>query len=501
MIQGSIELALPLVLYMVALIAVGLISGIIGKKKKTAGATVDEEYYLGGRSVNGVVIAFTTVATVLSAGTVIGVAGVAYNTGFNWVYVALGLQVALGFVNIGCLGKRWGIVGRRIQAVTILDFLKARYRNNAIVIIGAISIIAFMGTYMMAQLQGGATVLESVTGLDYKIGLIIFATVMLIYLIIGGFKAVVNTDTFQGIFMIVGAIALWMFGLNQVGGFEGLTKSLVAIDPDLVTIPGIQGRGNTMMAITYFVHIAFCMVVVPPAATRAMSYPTSKDMHKAVSVGAIIGFIISVSYGFFALVTRVLLPELPRGDLAVPQLYQFLFNPWVAGILLAAPFAAMITTVDSLLLSLASTIAKDVYKNYIKKNATDKQMAVVNYASLVIILALFVVIALDPPDAVQWIVQFGLGGIGSAFAVPLIGGLFWKRATWQGALAGMISGIAFFMLTTVLTTWNLMKQTPAMLVGLIVFVAVSYATKPSDKDILELFWGRYPLKSLGNGDK
>lgn len=351
-----------------------------------------------------------------------------------------------------------------------------------------------MGTFMMSQLQGGARVLQSVTGLDYKYGLIIFCTVILIYTIIGGFRSVVLTDSVQGAFMVFGALALWCFGLKEVGGFSGLFASIKEVDGLLLTIPGPSNHGNTIMAISYAMHICTCMVVIPSLAQRAFTYPTSKDMHKAVNVGAIVCYVIGISYGFFALVARVLIPAIDNSDMAIPQLYQYLFSPVVAGILIASPFAAMLSTVDSTLLALASTISKDLYKNYIKPKATEKQMMAINYGSIAVLLIGFTAIAWNPPSAVQWVVQFGLGGIGSTFAPILIGGLFWKRANKTGAICGMLAGMAFFIVTTVSTDWALMKQAPAILVGFVVFYIVSKLTAPPDPETIELFWGAYPVE-------
>ena len=494
--KTGMAVTIPLIVYMILLVGYGVVSGSRSKKRAiSAGATADEDYYLGGRQMNGIVLAFTTVATILSAGTVIGVCGVAYKTGFNWVFAALACQAGMGFLNIGCLGKRWSIVGRRIKAVTLLDFLKARYNSDFIVIFGGISIIAFMGTYMMAQLQGGAVVLQSITGLDYKYGLFIFATVILIYMLIGGFNTVANTDTFQGIFMIIGALALWLYGLKAVGGFSGLTSTLYKADPNLLALPGVDDKGSLKMCISMIIHNTIGMLVIPPAATRAMSYPNCKEMHRSLTSGGIICFIISVSYGFFALVARALIPGMTNSDLAIPQLYQYLFNPWVAGILIAAPFAAMLTTVDSLLLSLASTIATDLYSRYIKPKAGDREKMKINYISVIAIIAVFTIFAINPPDAVQWIVQFGLGGLGVTFAAPVLGGLFWKRANKPGAIVSMVAGVAFYMWATLFTNWNLMKQAPAIIFSFIVFVVVCRLTAPPDRETVQLFWGKYPVKT------
>lgn len=483
----------PMLLYFVVLISIGFYSQKISKKLKDT-VDFDEDFYLANRNISGVFIAFTTVATVMSAGTVVASGGVAYSTGFNWVYVALALQVGLGFVNIGCLGKKFAIVGRRIKAVTMLDFLRSRYESPIVVILGAVCILAFLGTYMMAQLQGGARVLQAITGFNYTQGLIIFSTIILIYVVIGGFRAVVYTDTFQGCFMIIGAVSLWLFGLNAAGGFAGLKQGLMSINPDMFTIPGPENRGSTWMAITYFIHIAFAMVVVPPAVTRAMSYPSSKDMHKAVSIGAVIGFVISLSYGFFGVLTRVILPNLAVPDMAIPSLYIKLFNPYVAGILLAAPIAAMITTVDSILLSLASTIAKDIYKNYIRPKANNSQMRKVSYISTICIMLMFTGFAIVPPSFVQWIVLFGLGGLGASFAAPLIIGLFWKRANKYGALAAMIVGVGSFSYFAFIEKLPIMQQTPAMVLAAIAMIVVSLVTPEPPQRILKIFWGKYPLE-------
>src|SRR5699024_7144555 len=185
-------------------------------------------------------LAMTMVATYGSASSFLGGPGAAYSIGFGWVLLAM-TQVATGYFILLVLGKKFAIVTRRYNAVTLIDFLKERYQSTTVVLLSAFSIIIFLFSAMAAQWVGGAYLIQSLTGLNYITALFIFTLSVLIYVTIGGFRAIVITDTVQGIVMFIGTILLLIAVIISGGGLSNLFADLEAINPNLITPFGDDG--------------------------------------------------------------------------------------------------------------------------------------------------------------------------------------------------------------------------------------------------------------------
>ena len=208
------QLIIPLVLYLAAVFGVALYT-----RRFQGKGNFLTEYLVGGRSMGGFVLAMTLAATYASASTFIGGPGAAYKMGLGWVLLAM-IQLPAAWLTLGVLGKKFAIESRRHNALTLNDILYARYQHKGVVIFASLSLLlAFFGT-MVVQFVGGARLLQTVTGLSYTHGLMLFAITVGLYTTIGGFRAVVMTDTIQGIMMIIGTIAL-LVGIVHTGGSIG----------------------------------------------------------------------------------------------------------------------------------------------------------------------------------------------------------------------------------------------------------------------------------------
>ncbi|MGL4710816.1 MAG: sodium/pantothenate symporter, partial [Aeromonas veronii] len=233
----NLELMLPLVIYLVLVLGVGFWAS-----RHRAEGNFVQEYFIGNRSMGGLVLAMTLVATYTSASSFIGGPGAAYKIGLGWVLLAM-IQLPTVWLTLGVLGKKFAIIARRVNAVTINDMLWARYQSKAVVILGSVTIIlAFIAT-MVVQFIGGARLLETATGLSYHHGLMLFASCVLLYTVIGGFRAVVMTDALQGIIMLIGTGALLAGILIAGDGLPNLIHQLREIDPKLVSP---QGAGDML---------------------------------------------------------------------------------------------------------------------------------------------------------------------------------------------------------------------------------------------------------------
>ncbi|MFA1818878.1 sodium/pantothenate symporter [Virgibacillus oceani] len=471
------DVVVPLLIFLMIIFVVGMWSN--RKLAKAEGFLSD--YFLGSREFGGLVLAMTMVATYGSASSFLGGPGAAYSIGFGWVLLAM-TQVATGYFVLLVLGKKFAIVSRRYNAVTFIDFLKERYKSTPVVLLSAFSIIVFLFSAMAAQWVGGAYLIQSLTGINYISALFIFTVSVLLYVIIGGFRAVVITDTIQGIVMFFGTILLLVAVIIAGGGLSNIFSDLVSTNPNLITPFGNDGSLTAAYVSSYWILVGVGVVALPQVAVRAMSYKNAKSMHRAIMIGTVVVGTIILGMHLIGVFARPILPGIEVADQVIPLVALEVLPPWLAGILLAAPLAAIMSTVDSLLLLVSSTVVKDVYINYIKPKATMKQVKNVSMSVTAVIGIVAFLLAISPPDLLIFLNLFAFGGLQAAFMWPLIMGLYWKRANKTGAIASMITGISSYIAIYLYNQaygdlFGVHAVTVPVFLSLIVFVAFSLIFK------------------------
>ncbi|WP_181347277.1 sodium/pantothenate symporter [Thalassobacillus sp. CUG 92003] len=432
---------IPLCLFLVLIFFIGFSASKVVRSSDS----FLTEYFLGGRELGGLLLAMTMVATYGSASSFIGGPGVAYTEGFGWVLLAMS-QVVTGYFVLMILGKKFAIMARRYNAVTLIDFLKERYQSKWVVLVAAFSIIVFLFSAMAAQWIGGARLIESVTGISYLGALFIFAVSVLVYVIIGGFRAVALTDTLQGIVMLIGTLILLIATIVAGGGISNIIADLQAENPNLITPYGADGGLSSAYVSSFWILVGVGVVGLPQVTVRAMSYKNSRSMHRALIVGTIVVGFIMLNMHLIGVFARPILPGIEVGDKVMPLIALEVLPAWVAGIVLAAPMAAIMSTVDSLLLLVSSAVVKDVYLNYIEPRASDNRVKKLSI-SVTAALGIFVfLMAINPPDLLVWLNLFAFGGLEAAFIWPVIFGLYWQKGNKHGALASMLVGIVSYTL-------------------------------------------------------
>ncbi|MBP1970044.1 sodium/pantothenate symporter [Virgibacillus natechei] len=418
--------------------------GIWSNRKMSKASSFLSDYFLGSREFGGIVLAMTMVATYGSASSFLGGPGAAYSIGFGWVLLAM-TQVATGYFVLLILGKKFAIVTRRYNAVTLIDFLKERYKSTPVVLVSAFSIIIFLFAAMAAQWVGGAYLIQSLTGLSYTAALFIFTVSVLIYVTIGGFRAVAITDTIQGIVMFFGTFVLLIAVIVAGGGLSNIFSDLMAENPNLITPFGQDGQLTAAYVSSYWILVGVGVIALPQVAVRTMSYRNSKAMHRAIIIGTVVVGVIMLNMHLIGVFARPVLPGIDVADQVIPLIALDVLPAWLAGIILAAPLAAMMSTVDSLLLIVSSSVVKDVYINYIKPQATNENVKKVSMGVTGIIGTVAFLLAINPPELLIFLNLFAFGGLQAAFMWPLVLGLYWKRANKYGAIASMFTGISSYI--------------------------------------------------------
>lgn len=482
------DVIVPLLLYLVLMLVIGYWSYL---KTRSAQHHQAEEYYLGGRSLGGLVLVFTLLASLASAGTFIGGPGLGYRFGFSWVLLAL-CQVPSALLTLGILGKKFAIVARKINAITVTDFLKERYRSDAVVIASSVAILLFMGAYMVAQFIGGARVFESLTGLPYTWSLIFFGGCVVLYTAFGGFRAVAYTDLIQGLIMAVGGILLWIFVLAWAGGLGSLARRLAELKPEVLTLPGPENFGSLQAFFSYWILLGVGIIALPHSTVRAMAYKDARAMHRAIMAGSAVMAIFTLGFITMGVFARAYHQhEVEVGDLALPMMILDIMPGPVAGVLLAAALAAVMSTVDSMLLVLSGAIVKDLYKNYVSRGASDQALARIASFATFALGALSMLMAFAPPSYLEFLVLYSIGGLEAAFFWPIVLGLYWRRANGPGAFCAMATGITSYILLSRYAGSPLGFHPVAVswLMALLVQVVVTYVTPPPPRDVLIKFWG------------
>ncbi len=486
----KIDVLIPLVLYFIIIYVIGLYSlKFVSKASKREGKGFLVEFLTGDRNLSGFVLAMTLVATYLSAGSFIGGPGTAYTYGLAWVFLAMS-QMPTGYFTLAVLGKKFAIVSRKINAVTITDFLKERYESKVIVVLCSISIVFFFTAAMAAQWIGAARIIEGSVGVPYTTALAFFGITVLVYTSMGGFRAVALTDTLQGVVMTIGTGAVIIAAVIAGGGVTNIVQSMYEIDPGLIT-PFSPDPGFTTMAwvTSFWILVGFGVVGMPQVAIRAMSYKDSTSLKRAIIYGTIVSMILLLGMHTLGAFGRVLLPGIESGDLVVPMVTTKLFPNWIAGIILAGPLAAVMSTVDSQLLLAVGAIVNDLYANLINPNL--KRTALFTFISALVIGIITYIIAYNPPPLMVWLNLYAHAGIIATFLWPIILGLYWKRANAIGAFLSIVTGLGSYIAFNYVWVRPFGMHTIVLplAISLAAFVIFTLITPRPSHRILQKFWG------------
>ena len=493
MTSQQITVLIILIVYLVANVVIGLVYGKVRDSRSSL--SKENKYFIGGRGMNGLILAMTTMATYTSVSSFVsgpGAGGMTY--GYTQVWVAA-TQVPVTFMVLGVLGNKLAIVSRRTGAVTVAGYLRARYKSDLLVVVTSLLMVVFFIVQMIGQFKGGATLVSVITGMDYKIGLLIFAIVVVIYTAFGGFTAVVITDTIQGLIMCLGTAILLISAFTAGGGLANINANLAAKLPDVWdNLTGIFGPGTLL---SYWILVGFGTIGLPQTAVRAMGFKNTKSLHSAMWIGAVTCAFVIVGMHLAGVWCGALIDTstLPNSDYFIPTVVLQIMPVGIAGLFLAAPLAAVMSTVSSLLILASAAIIKDIYRTYyVKDNAErqakyEKNLSKFTIGGTLVVGIVTVLLALNPPDIIWVLNLFAMGGLECAFFWPLVGGLFFKKGTKQGAVAASIGGAAFYIFAYYnVKVMGINAVVWGLLVSAILYYVVSFATCPKeglDKDILE----------------
>ena len=493
MTNNQIIIFAILIVYLVVNFVVGIFFS--KKQDKESSMGFEKKYFIGSRGMNGFVLAMTTVATYTSVSSFVsgpGAAGLTY--GFSQVWVA-GVQVGAAFLTLGVLGKKFAVISRKTGAVTIAGYLKARYKSDALVIITTLLMLIFFVAQMIGQFMGGATLIETVTGLPYWVSLVIFALVVIAYTAFGGFTAVVITDTIQGVIMLIGTFLFLFYVVSNLGSFEAMSATLDTTLPGWDTLTGTGYAPGSLLS--FWVLVGVGVLGLPQTAVRGMGFKDTKSCHNAMLVGTIVAGILMIGMHVGGVWAGALVGEqtFTSTDYFIPTIVQQIMPTGMAGLFLAAPMAAVMSTVSSLLILASASIVKDLWKTYVVKDDPKKLARFNKTLSYSSFLATFViglivfVLTLTPPEIIFWVQLFAMGGLEATFFWPIVGGIFYKKGNRQAAIASSVVGVLVYVISYQfkITVWNINAVVWGLLFSGIAYFVIGHLTCKNglEQDVLD----------------
>lgn len=456
-----------------------------------------KDYFIGGRTLGGFVLALTTVATYSSVSTFVGGPGVAWQIGYGWLYMAI-VQVVVIFLVMGVFGKKISLIARDIDAVTVIDIIRARYHSDTLANLAAIFIVAFFCATMVAQFVGAAKLFEAVTGYSYLTGLTMFGLIVVIYTTIGGFKGVAVTDAICAFAMIIGMSILFYLMLDKAGGYAAIMEHIRTHDPAMLE-PLSRGKMPISLYISQWLLVGVCTLALPQSVVRSISFRDTRALRNAIIIGTVVIGAMTLIATWVGVLSRGILtnPSLAAYggsvDNITPRTIISVMSPFWAGVTIVGPIAATISTVSSLLLTASSSIIKDVYMRALEKNGqTLSNTGIQRFSMAATILLGFGIylIAIAPPSVIWKINMFAFGGLETAFFWVMIFGLFWPKANGTGALWAMFGGVVAYCLTMALgiRIFSLHQIVIGIASSLIFFFIGNSIGKAPDIQTLKLFF-------------
>lgn len=480
--QWNDPTAIMFAVYLVAMLAIGWLGYL-----RTQNLS---DYILGGRSLGSVVTALSAGASDMSGWLLMGLPGAIYLSGLSEAWIAVGLIIG-AYLNWRLVAARLRLYTERAgNALTLPDYLANRFedRSNVLRIVTALVILVFFTLYCASGVVAGARLFENMFGMPYTTALWVGALCTMAYVFIGGFLAVSWTDTIQASLMITALILApaiaWLALDGQLQPGQSWTT---LVSPEKLDI----FKGASFVGIISLLAWGLGYFGQPHILVRFMaasSVNTIPSARRISMVWMILCLAGAVAVGFIGI---PYFAAHPSGAAAVNanaetvfmEITKQLFNPWIAGALLAAILAAVMSTLSCQLLVCSSALTEDIYRKFLRKNASQIELVWVGRGMVLLVALIAIAIASNPESKVLGMVSYAWAGFGAAFGPVIILSLVWSQMTRGGALAGIITGAVTVLVWKQFGWLGLYEIVPGFLFATIATVVVSRLSGPPSKTI------------------
>lgn len=456
------------------------------------------DYILGGRRLGSFVTGLSAGASDMSGWLLMGLPGAVYASGLVEGWIAIGLTIGAYLNWLFVAGRLRMFTEYNANALTLPEYFHHRFgdRTRVLKIVSATIILFFFAIYCSSGVVAGARLFENLFGVPYATALWYGALATIIYTFIGGFLAVSWTDTIQATLMLFALFLTPIFVLIHLGGFEQTHNVIVqagaAVNKDFTDL----FTGTTFIGLLSLSAWGLGYFGQPHILARFMAADSVKSIPNARRISMawmIICLFGAVGIGFFGQAYFFANPDQAaivsqNHEQVFVELSKLLFNPWIAGVLLSAILAAVMSTLSAQLLICSSAITEDFYKGMLRPKASQKELVWLGRVMVLVISAVAIVIAQDPKSKVLGLVSYAWAGFGCAFGPVVILSLFWKRINAAGAMAGMLTG------ALVVVFWNrvvpdsgIYEMIPGFILATLAIIVVSLITPEPKAEIVETF--------------
>jgi len=393
----------------------------------------------------------------------------------------LGVALAWAFV-----GLRFKDYTDRYDSITVPDYLETRFHDTRHVIrlVSVVIILSMVTAYTAAQLTASGKAFGSFLGTSYEAGVLLGVGFILFYTMVGGFKAVAYNDLFHGLLMFSGLLVMPIVGIAAAGGWTSLVSRLQAIDPNLLRPMGEFGLSPAGIASALgFVGVGLAFLGAPQLLTRFISARRKYEIVEGGVFAVVCIVVFDVGAVFAGMAGRAMFQGLDDPETILPVMSAGLFPEIFTGIFLVIVLAAILSTVDSLLMLASSAVVRDVVQQVFRPNLSERILSLLGRLTTGAIGIGALALALPEVRVIFWFVLFAWSGLASAFAPVVLCSLFWSGTTRAGAIAGIIAGFLTTILWVLLFKerfYDLYEMIPGFLAGFAATIGVSLFTKPPE---------------------
>lgn len=467
-----------LILFIGIFLAVLVFEGFVSFRRSTGEA----HFMVAGRSAGPWIVGASLSATQMSAGTFVGTIGVHYLTGASFIWIWSGIWLAYLIAGI-FIAPKFRRYSAENGGLTFPDYIGDRFNSNLARGISAVLIVIAYVVYMSAQYQAGGVIFETIFGIPFVYGATILMVITVLYTLTGGMVAVMRTDFLQQVAMAIGIVVGIPLVINYAGGWSNVGLALADVSP---TFLGWDFGLVDLVGFALAFGLGF--VAAPTVLVRFFAARDDRTVRQAVAVSLFFNVLTATSVAIVAMCMRVLYPQLFSADAASTVYASQVLPPFVGALVMLAVIAAVLSTVDSVLLVAGPALSYDLYYRLINPSASERARLLVTRGAILLLGAIPILLTLLELALVQFVVVAYTAIIASIVVIPVLVGLYWRRASRIGAITSMLVGFGVCLLWYALGEPFINPVVPGVLSSAITMFVVSLATSPVPTENLQPFF-------------
>jgi SSS family solute:Na+ symporter len=417
-------------LYFLVVLGIGILA-------RTRWKSSPETYFLADRKLGTLVLLGTMVATNFSAFTVFGTSGAGYRDGYAF-FPIMGFGTGFMAVTFWIIGRRIWQVGRERGIVTPPELIRSLYQSRALSVLFALVMIVFTIPYLALQPMAAGYALEELTGMPYGYGCVLVTGIIVLYTLRGGMRAVAWTDLFQGTVMFVMLLVSLIIVFNHHGGFAAANQKILTQSADLFTRPGGLGKYTPGIWFSFMMLWFFCDPMFPQLFQRFFSARSPRTIARIMLFYPLVCTVVFIMPIAIGVVGRLSYPDLvgKQADRILPMLLTSISGDAVASLVIAAGLAALMSTMDSQLLTLSSIFTRDILPLVHHKR---RQQSITGRIFVIFLSLAGLALAYNPPATILQIATQTFTGLAVLFPAVIFG-LYFKRVYPLPAIVSILSG-------------------------------------------------------------